>query len=66
MSEAKEWLSVKRSPKGAAVVTCSLVEDNLSARWSVATTTATLRHGVADARKGAQLALSELRKAAEQ
>lgn len=62
MSEVKKWVSVKRSAKGNAVVTTSLVNTDarLSASWSVAATSATIADGVRDSDAGAQCALRAL------
>jgi hypothetical protein len=58
----KEWVKVVRPVNGPAVVTVTLVEGNLSARWSTKAF-ARIGDGVRDARARAQGALAELREA---
>lgn len=61
-SEAKEWLKVTHSNK-QTLVTCSLVEGNLSAKWTVKTYASEIKKGVAQARKHARQGLADLRAA---
>jgi hypothetical protein len=58
----KEWVKFARGANGKRVVTVSVQEGNLSARWSTVAYT-TIKAGVADARKEALAALAELKEA---
>lgn len=59
-AELKEWVKVSHSPK-TTTVTVSLVEGNLSVRWSVKTYSTAIKGGVREARAGATKALDELK-----
>lgn len=61
----KEWLKVSRSANGTVVVTVTLAEENLSARWSVKCFRGAIVGAVREARKAAFTCLDELREAAE-
>ena len=58
----KEWVKVAKPVNGPAVVTVSLVDGNLSARWSVKAFNR-IKDGVVEARAGATAALEQLREA---
>lgn len=58
----KEWFSVAHGPK-STTVTCSVQDGNLSVRWTVKAYASTIKTGVAEARKGAHRAMSELKEA---
>lgn len=60
--EVKEWIKVAHSPSGT-IATCTLVSGNLTAKWSVRAPVGTIAKGVANARKQAQRALTELEEA---
>lgn len=65
MDELKEWVKVSRSPNGCTV-TVTWMRGNLTARWGVkvyAGIPGAVKNGVAEARKGARLALAELTEA---
>lgn len=59
----KEWVRVAHSATGLTTVTVSLLEDNLSVRWSVKTYPSALKSGIAEARKYARKAMVDLREA---
>ena len=63
MPEGKEWVKVSHSANGVTVVTVTLVEGNLSARWSVKSFTSGIKAGVEEARTRAHQALTDLREA---
>jgi hypothetical protein len=60
--EVKEWVKVAHSPSGT-IATCTMVSGNLSAKWSVRAPVGTIAKGVAQARKQARRALTELEEA---
>ena len=62
MSEVKEWVKVVHAA-GRTNVTVTLVDGNLTARWSVKCYASTIKQGVAEARAAAEKALQELREA---
>jgi len=55
----KEWVGAKASPSGT-FVTCSLVEENLSAKATVKGARTNIRAGVAQARAEAAKMLDDL------
>lgn len=61
--ETKEWLRVAHAANNTTSVTVTLVEGNLTAKWSVKTHTPTIREGVKEARSWARKALDELQAA---
>lgn len=63
MPQHKEWLRVSHGANNTTSVTVTLVEENLSVKWSVKTYTSTIAKGVAEARAGARKALAELQAA---
>lgn len=58
----KEWLRVSKPANGPAVVTCTVQDGNLTAKWSVKSFN-NIRSGVEQARYGAKNALEQLREA---
>lgn len=62
MNESKEWIRVSHAGNKTHV-TVTIVEDNLSVRWSVKCYASTLKWGVEQARAGARKALAELHQA---
>jgi hypothetical protein len=67
VSDAKEWISVRRSAKNVVQVTVTLVEDNLAAKWTVKAVGLRdrIKTAVAEARAGATAALAELKEAVD-
>ena len=61
-SETKEWLKVSHSPSGT-VVTCTLQQGNVTAKWTVKAYESTIKQGVGDARAGAKKALAQVQEA---
>lgn len=57
----KEWLKVSRAANGHIVVTVTLSEDNLSARWSTRTVRGQVQSAVREGRKYAMELLTDLR-----
>lgn len=66
MSGVREYVSARRSATGKTVVTVSLVDGTLSAKWSLAAAVTDLKPTVHMARKYAQTALQQLREATEE
>jgi hypothetical protein len=64
MAQYNEWVRVSHAAD-KTTVTVTLVEDNLTAKWSVKCYTSTIKKGVAEARKLATSALADLREAME-
>lgn len=62
----KKWTKVSRSAAGVTVVTVTLVDGNLSARWSVRTAIGGVKDGMRTATSYAKRALEELREAEEE
>ena len=62
----KEWLKVTHAANGQTVVTVTIQVDNLTVRWSVRSYTSKIKEGVAEARKGARKAMTELQTAARE
>lgn len=60
----KEWCRVSRAGDGKVVVTVTVVEENLSVRWSVKCFRAGIVAAVGEARRNALACLSELAEAA--
>lgn len=58
----KEWVRVARPANGPTIVTVTLVEDNLTAKWSVKAY-GNIRTSVGEARTSATAALAELKEA---
>lgn len=58
----KEWLRVHKPTNGPAVVTCTVQDGNLTAKWSVKSFH-NIKAGVAEARRGATDALGQLKEA---
>lgn len=58
-AERKEWVSVKSSP-GGLFITCSLVEENLSAKSTIKAYRPKIADGVKQARQEANAMLDEL------
>jgi hypothetical protein len=65
MTAPKEWLRVSHTPTGSTV-TCTLLDGNLSVRWTVKCYTHTIRECVIEARAGAIKALADLRAMTEE
>ena len=63
MNERKEWIKCSHSANGMTTATVSLVEGNLSVRWSVKTFVNAIPAGVKEARAGAVKALDQLKEA---
>ena len=62
----KEWLKVTHAANMQTVVTVTIQVDNLTVRWSVRSYTSKIKEGVAEARKGARKAMTELQTAARE
>lgn len=62
MTEVKEWVRFSRGHNGQTVVTVTLQEGNLTAKWSTRAF-GKIRDGVKEARSQASRALTELREA---
>lgn len=61
----KRYVSVKRSAAGASAVTVSLVDGELSARWTVKTYIGAIGDATTTAEEYARRALDEMRTALE-
>lgn len=61
-SSVKEWVKAAKPAHGPTVVTVTLVDGNLTAKWSVKSYS-NIQAGVREARSAAQKALAELREA---
>lgn len=59
MNETKEWMNVKHSPT-ITTVTCTMMEGNLTVKWTVKTYVGQIKRGVAEARAGARKAMDDL------
>ena len=59
----KEWLKVSRAANGHIVVTVTLAEDNLSAKWSARSARGQIEAAVQEGRKYALEIISSLREA---
>lgn len=60
----KEWLRVAHAASGT-FATVTLVDDNLSVKWTVKTYVGGVGQGIAEARKAAQAAMADLREAVQ-
>jgi hypothetical protein len=65
MSDRKEWVRVSRDTKGARVVSVTVQEENLVAKWAVRVMglNGATRAAVQEARTGALADLGQLREA---
>lgn len=64
--QTKEWVRVSHAATGTTSVTVTLVEENLTAKWSVKTYASQIRRGVAEARLYAQQAMRDLHDALDE